>query len=86
MNIIVASVVFWASAPTTTWASWLVPDVPCSSPEEEEEDGSAVRSSQLFRPKDQLRFKKIERTYIIFCGAIDEARCIWRRMVGGRTG
>ncbi|KAH9215363.1 hypothetical protein DL95DRAFT_408545 [Leptodontidium sp. 2 PMI_412] len=41
-NIIVAAVVFWASVPTTTWASWLVPDTPHSSLEEKDDSADDV--------------------------------------------
>lgn len=31
VNLLVAAVVFWVSVPTTTWAAWIVPDVPKST-------------------------------------------------------
>ncbi|KAG4437852.1 hypothetical protein IFR05_006654 [Cadophora sp. M221] len=41
-NIIVAAVVFWTSVPTTTWASWLVPDTPHNSLEEKDDSANEV--------------------------------------------
>jgi hypothetical protein len=30
-NLLIAAAVFWASVPTSTWASWMVPDLPAST-------------------------------------------------------
>ncbi|KAL3419188.1 duf895 domain membrane protein [Phlyctema vagabunda] len=44
-NLIIAAVVFWATVPTTTWAAWLVPDVPKG--EEPSDDESQVETESV---------------------------------------
>ncbi|RDW84343.1 hypothetical protein BP6252_01933 [Coleophoma cylindrospora] len=40
VNLLVAAVVFWASVPTSTWASWIVPDVPKGEAESDDEENA----------------------------------------------
>lgn len=47
VNIIVPAVVFWASIPPTTWAAWLVPDVPRGEILSDQEGGTSTPAESV---------------------------------------
>lgn len=51
VNLLVAAVVFWVSVPASTWAAWVVPDVPAGEGDDErltdESSDSAVEGVRV---------------------------------------